>query len=107
MDLASSPDDRADLGTYYEYGPSSLAPGQTHQASFSHTFSSGGDHTLYAQVDTYDGSNGSPDHGMIQEGNEGNNISDPVSIGVSGASVSGEEAPLTGSGPRPTPTAGP
>ena len=55
----------------------------------------------------YDGVNGSPAYGMVQESNEGNNISDPVSVTVSGASVSGEEAPLPGSGPRPAPTAGP
>jgi hypothetical protein len=50
-------------------------------------------------VDTYDGSNGSPDYGMIQESNEANNISDAVSVSVSGASATGQEAPsLPGSG---------
>jgi hypothetical protein len=108
VDPASPPDDRADLGTYYGYGPTSgLVPGQTHQVSFSHTFGSGGDHTLYAQVDTYDGLNGSPDYGMIQESIEGNNIYGPVSVSVSGTSVGGEEAPLPETGPRPTPAAGP
>ncbi len=107
VDPVSPPDDRADLGTYYEYGPSGLAPGQTHQVSFSHTFGSGGDHTLYAQVDTYDGFSGSPDYGIIQENNEGNNIYGPVSVSVSGANATKEEAPLPGSGPRPTPTVGP
>ena len=80
--------------------PWTLEPGQSHQVSFNHTFSSGGSHTLYAQVDTYDGVNGSPDYGMIQESN---NICGPSTVSVGGTSATGEEGLLPDTGPRPTP----
>jgi len=83
VDPAAPPADCTDLGTYQGDGPPVLEPGQGDEVSFGHTFASGGDHTLYAQVDTYDGFHGNPDWGMIQESNEGNNVYGPVSGTVS------------------------
>jgi hypothetical protein len=107
VDPDPPPDDRADLGIYYTYGPGNLEPGESYQAVFNHTFGSSGDHTLYAQVDTYDGFNGSPDYGLIQESDEDNNIYGPYTVGVTGMSTPGEVVPLPGTEPRPTPTAQP
>jgi len=51
-------------------------------------------------VDTYDGVNGSPDYGMIQESN---NICGPSTVSVGGTSATGEEGLLPDTGPRPAP----
>lgn len=107
VDPITPPDECTDLGTYYTYGTSDLGPGESYQARFSHMFGNGGAHTLYAQADTYDGFNGSPDYGMIEESNEVNNIYGPFGVSVSGPGTSGEEPTLPGIGPRPTPTAEP
>ncbi len=82
VDPASPPDDIADLGTHFGYCPTTLEPGASCPVTFTHTFDSGGSHTLYAQVDTYDGFTGDPDYGMIQESNEANNVYGPVSLSV-------------------------
>lgn len=82
VDPASPPDDLTDLGTHYDYCPEMLEIGQSCLITFTHAFTSGGSHTLYAQVDTFDGFNGNPDYGMVEESNEANNIYGPVSVSV-------------------------
>lgn len=76
----SPPINRADLGLYYDYVPATLDPGASYRSVFTHTLTSDGEHILYAQVDTYDGFNGSPNYGMIQESDETNNIFGPFSF---------------------------
>jgi hypothetical protein len=82
VDPASPPDDLTDLGTHYDYCSQILEPGQSCLVTFTHSFTSGGSHTLYAQADTYDGFNGSVDYGMIEESNEANNIYGPFNLSV-------------------------
>jgi len=82
VDPASPPDDLTDLGTQYDYCPHILSAGQSCQVTFTHTLADGGSHTLYAQADTYDGFNGSPDYGMIEESSEMNNIYGPFGFSV-------------------------
>ncbi|OQY21244.1 MAG: hypothetical protein B6I34_07625 [Anaerolineaceae bacterium 4572_32.1] len=82
VDPASPPDGRADTGAYFDSCSGSLEPGAGCTLTFTHTFSEGGTHILYAQADTYDGFNGAPDYGRIQESDEANNIYGPLSISI-------------------------
>jgi hypothetical protein len=81
VDPVPPPDDPTDLGTHYAHCPP-IEAGQSCLVTFTHTFTSNGSHTLYAQADTYDGFNGSPEHGRIPESDETNNIYGPVSVSV-------------------------
>lgn len=82
-DPASPPARISDLGQDYGYGPRNFAAGATWPVVLEGLTFTTGSHTLYAQVDTYDGFNGSPVYGMVPEANEANNISEPFTFQVS------------------------
>ena len=98
-----APTSISDLGDYYGTAPTSgLAVGASTDIVIDNLSLTAGTQ-LYGQADTYDGGNGSPDYGMVQEMNENNNVFGPSPV-AQGQPTGNNAPPQPSVGSRATPT---
>ncbi len=101
-----APTSISDLGDYYGTAPTGgLAVGASTNIVIDNLSLTAGTQ-LYGQADTYDGGNGSPVYGMVQEMNEDNNVFGPSPV-TQGQPTGNNAPPQPSVGSRATPTPAP